>query len=91
MAVTEQEALVSRMVEGSRELGSHSSGGEVAALQYKVEDLRSRYTRIAEESDQKIELLTEAIPLSEEYCGAVDNLQDYLDAISDGKSLHSRV
>lgn len=78
IAVAEQGALVSQVVEESRELCTHTSGSEAIALQYRIDQLRNRYSNLAVEAENKIAILSKAIPLSEELRAGFDELKEFL-------------
>uniref|UniRef100_A0AAF5D7A3 GAR domain-containing protein n=2 Tax=Strongyloides stercoralis TaxID=6248 RepID=A0AAF5D7A3_STRER len=80
-AITERENLVSRVVEDSRELCMHTSGPEAMQLQYRIDALHQRYSKIALLTDKKIDTMSTAIPLSEDYCIMYDELAGYLEKI----------
>ena len=78
-AVTEQQDLVSRVVQDSNELCMHTSSGEAVALQYRIDNLRQRYAEISKETEQKINAMTEAIPLSEEIQTGFEDVSNFVD------------
>uniref|UniRef100_A0A0N5A2H2 GAR domain-containing protein n=1 Tax=Parastrongyloides trichosuri TaxID=131310 RepID=A0A0N5A2H2_PARTI len=80
-AITEQENLVSRVVEDSRELCMHTTGPEAMQLQYRIDALHQRYSKIASMTDKKIDTMSTAIPLSEDYCIMYDELAGCLEKI----------
>ncbi|CEF68106.1 Short stop [Strongyloides ratti] len=80
-AITERENLVSRVVEDSRELCMHTSGPEAMQLQYRIDALHQRYSKIALITDKKIDTMSTAIPLSEDYCIMYDELAGCLEKI----------
>uniref|UniRef100_A0A0K0FXT7 Short stop (inferred by orthology to a D. melanogaster protein) n=1 Tax=Strongyloides venezuelensis TaxID=75913 RepID=A0A0K0FXT7_STRVS len=79
--ITERENLVSRVVEDSRELCMHTSGPEAMQLQYRIDALHQRYSKIASITDKKIDTMSTAIPLSEDYCVMYDDLARCLEKI----------
>ncbi|KHN76670.1 Dystonin [Toxocara canis] len=81
MAVTEQEALVSTVVEDGRELCRQTTGDEAIALQSRIEALRTRYTELASVTDSKIAVLSEALPLSERFHDGCETVQQWMDAV----------
>uniref|UniRef100_A0A915B3J8 Microtubule-actin cross-linking factor 1 n=1 Tax=Parascaris univalens TaxID=6257 RepID=A0A915B3J8_PARUN len=87
MAVTEQEALVSTVVEDGRELCRQTTGDEAIALQSRIEALRTRYTELASVTDSKIAVLSEALPLSERFHDGCETVQQWMDAVE--QDMHS--
>ena len=83
IAFAEQGALVSQVVEDSRELCSHASGSEAVALQYKINQLRVGYSKLATEAEDRINVMSKAIPLSEEIREGFDDLKDFLRSVAD--------
>uniref|UniRef100_A0AC35UFF8 GAR domain-containing protein n=1 Tax=Rhabditophanes sp. KR3021 TaxID=114890 RepID=A0AC35UFF8_9BILA len=73
--------LVSRIVEDSRELCSNTSGNEALQLQYKIDALHQRYSQIASLSDRKIDTMSTAIPLSEDFSTLYDDLARVLENV----------
>uniref|UniRef100_A0A915ENB9 Uncharacterized protein n=1 Tax=Ditylenchus dipsaci TaxID=166011 RepID=A0A915ENB9_9BILA len=83
ISVAEQGALVSQVVEDSRELCNHTSGSEAIALQYRIDQLRNRYSQLAVEAENKIAVLTKAIPLSEEVKEGFAELEEFLNGVEE--------
>lgn len=81
MAVAEQEALVSTVVEVGRELCRQTTGDEAIALQSRIEALRTRYIDLTALTDAKIALLTEALPISERFRDGCEIVQQWMDAV----------
>ncbi|VDK41941.1 unnamed protein product [Anisakis simplex] len=81
MGVTQQEALVSTVVEDGRELCRQTTGDEAIALQSRIEALRTRYSQVASVTDSKIATLSEALPLSERFHEGCENVQQWMDAV----------
>lgn len=83
IGVAERGVLVSQVVQESRELCTHASGSEALALQYRIDALRTRYSNLATDAENKIGVLARAIPLSEDLREGFFELNEFLNGVEE--------
>ncbi|CAJ0567642.1 unnamed protein product, partial [Mesorhabditis spiculigera] len=79
--VTEKDALVSSVCQVGKELCREAAAEDALALQAHVEKLKHRYIRVAGCADEKLALLTRAIPLSDQFHDGYDGVMAWVEAV----------
>uniref|UniRef100_A0A7E4ZUS0 GAR domain-containing protein n=1 Tax=Panagrellus redivivus TaxID=6233 RepID=A0A7E4ZUS0_PANRE len=77
--ITDQQETVAQVVADANELRNHTNGADAMALQYRIENLRQRYTALSATADEQIEAMTQALPLAEELHGAFGDISDMVE------------
>jgi DNA repair exonuclease SbcCD ATPase subunit len=67
----------------SRQLCANTSGSEALALQYRTDQLHKRYDSIAKEAETRIDILSKATPLSEDFHEGVAEITEHLDGVEE--------
>ncbi|KAI3410026.1 hypothetical protein GPALN_006390 [Globodera pallida] len=82
-AVADQGQLVTQVVEISQELCAHTSGAEALSLQFRTDNLRQRYTKLADDASGRINVLEKALPLAEDLKDGMGELVEHLDGVEE--------
>ncbi|KAL3114470.1 hypothetical protein niasHT_019974 [Heterodera trifolii] len=82
-SIADQGQLVTQVVEISQELCAHTSGAEALSLQFRTDNLRQRYTRLADEAASRITVLEKALPLAEDLKEGMAELVEHLDGVEE--------
>jgi len=83
ITIADQAELVSHVVEVSRQLCTSTTGSEALALQLRIDQLSKRYNNLAKEADAKIDVLSRAIPLSENLREGFLEIEDHLSGVEE--------
>lgn len=82
-AISGRSDSVTRIVDESREICSHTSGSEATAMTARIDRLHTRYNQLLSESMRRIEVFETAIRVSEELAELVEQSEEFLDACDD--------
>ena len=82
-AISSRADSVTRIVDESREICSHTSGSEATAMTARIDRLHTRYNQVLDESLRRIEKFATAIRVSEDLAELVEQTEEFLDACDD--------
>lgn len=81
VAVAEKDQLMTDIIEMGRELCRQSEGDEAMQLQQQIDSMKIRYADIMSLTDEKLALLTKAIPLSERFHDGFEDVMRWTEAV----------
>ncbi|CAD5205427.1 unnamed protein product [Bursaphelenchus okinawaensis] len=82
-AISERQSTVLRIVDESRELCAHTSGSEAMQMSARIDRLQSRYNDLLNQSMKRIDILAQAIQISNELTEMVEQSEEFLDDCDD--------